>query len=373
MNRSARGKSKWRLSLVAVVAAIAGFIGGIFGIFIVNDYFSLVSDRSRQVILEESSAIIEVAKKLEPSVVSITTENLQLDIFGRSQSAPGGAGTGIIIREDGLILTNKHVVSAGTTNVSVVLSDGSKLENAQVVARDPLLDLAYIKVNASGLKPAELGDSDQVVVGQRVIAVGNALGEFENTVTSGIISGLGRPIVAQDASEAEQLQDLLQTDAAINPGNSGGPLVDVNGRVIGVNTAIAGGAENIGFAIPINQAKSGITSVESTGKLSKPFLGVRFIPLNEEIAKANDLPVSAGAYLLGDAANPAVLPDTPAARAGLKQGDVIVRVDGEKITEDRSLTTIIGRHKPGDQVKLTVVRDGKELDLEATLSELPQS
>lgn len=354
-----------------LVSFVSGVVGGMFGIFFVNNYFSLTKNRSQRVVLEENSAIVEVAKKLEPSVVSITTETTGENFFGQSDTS-GGAGTGIIIRDDGLILTNKHVVPEGSSNVTVTLNDGKKFENAQVLARDPQLDLAFVKVNAKGLKAAELGDSDQVVVGQKVIAIGNALGEFENTVTAGIISGLGRPISAGGgSSEVEQLQDLLQTDAAINPGNSGGPLVNIEGQVIGINTAIADSAENIGFAIPINQAKAGITSIEDTGKLAKPFLGVRYISLNKELAQANKLSSDTGAWIKGDDANPGIMPDSPAAKSGLKEGDIITKVDGEEINENRSLSTLISKHKVGDEVKLTIIRNGKTVTLTAKLEQLP--
>lgn len=354
-----------------LVSFISGVIGGMFGIFFVNNYFSLTKNRSQRVVLEENSAIVEVAKKLEPSVVSITTEGASENIFGVPESS-SGAGTGIIIRDDGLIITNKHVVPEGSSNVTVTLNDGKKFENAQVIARDPQLDLAFVKVNAKGLEAAELGDSDQVVVGQKVIAIGNALGEFENTVTAGIISGLGRPISAGGGStEVEQLQDLLQTDAAINPGNSGGPLVNIEGQVIGINTAIADSAENIGFAIPINQAKAGIASIEDTGKLSKPFLGVRYISLDKEIARANKLTSDNGAWVKGDESNPPVIPNSPASKSGVKENDIITKVDGEAINENRSLSTLISKHKVGDEVDITIIRNGKTITLSARLEQLP--
>ena len=204
-----------------------------------------------------------------------------------------------------------------------------------------------------------------------MIAIGNALGEFDNTVTSGIISCIGRPVQAGgETSQTERLVDLLQTDAAINPGNSGGPLVNIEGQIIGVNTAVAGGAENIGFAIPINQAKSGISSIERTGRLEKPFLGVRFIELSKEIAEANSLPVHEGAWLVSGGGQPAVLPDSPAAKAGFQEGDIITQVGGEKVTRKRSLTSIIGSHQVGDTVALVVRRGDKTETFTVTLSSL---
>lgn len=358
---------------VFIIALLGGLIGGALGIFFVNDYFSLSRDRSRQVVLEESSAIIEVANKLKPSVVSIVTESPELDYFGQISGTESSAGTGIIIREDGLILTNKHVIPASSSKITVVSSDGQEYE-ASVLARDPFNDIAYVKIAGNGFTPAELGDSDQVVVGQKVVAIGNALGEFDNTVTSGIISGIGRPVVAGDAtSEVERLQDLFQTDAAINPGNSGGPLVDINGMVIGMNTAIADNAENIGFAIPINQAKAGIASVEKTGKLIKPYLGVRYVSINKEYAKANDLPAEQGAYVIGSDGQPAIIAGSPAAKAGLKEKDVITRVNGQDVTKTSSLVTLVGKYQVGDEITLTVLRDGRPQEIKVKLEELPAS
>lgn len=367
-------KSSWlpRLMLpVFIVALLGGLIGGFLGIFFINDYFSLSKDRSRQVVLEESSAIIEVAGKLKPSVVSIVTEIPQLDHFGQVRGTQSGAGTGIIIREDGLILTNKHVIPESSSKITVVGSDGQEYEGS-VLARDPFNDIAYVKIAGNGFTPAELGDSDQVVVGQKVVAIGNALGEFDNTVTSGIISGIGRPVTAGDATgEVERLQDLFQTDAAINPGNSGGPLVDINGKVIGMNTAIADNAENIGFAIPINQAKAGIVSVENTGKLTKPYLGVRYVSITKEYAKANSLPVEQGAYVIGGDSRPAIIDGSPAAKAGLREKDIIVKVNGQDVTKTSSLVTLIGKYQVGDEIVLRILREGQPQEVKVKLEELP--
>lgn len=359
-----------RWSITVIASLVAGIIGGLIGIFAVNDYFSLTGDRSRQVVLEESSAIIDVAKKVGPSVVSIVTQSNQVSLFGQ-QVTQSAAGSGIIISDEGLILTNKHVIGEGTNTITVITSDNRQFKNAKVLARDPLNDIAYIKVEASDLKPADLGDSDQVVVGQKAIAIGNALGELENTVTSGIISGTGRPVAAGQA-EQELLSDLFQTDAAINPGNSGGPLVNIDGQVIGVNTAVAGGAENIGFAIPINQVKPGISSIQKTGKLEKPYLGVRFISITNNLAEERNLPVNEGALIVSGRGTPAVIPDSPAAKAGLSEGDIIIEVNGEAITHKRSLVTLIGRYEVGAEVRLTIMRHGERMEVTAKLEALPQ-
>jgi serine protease Do len=223
-----------------------------------------------------------------------------------------------------------------------------------------------------------LGDSGAVKVGQDVIAVGNALGQFQNTVTNGIISGVSRGITAGDATSSgnsEQLQNLFQTDAAINPGNSGGPLVNLDGQVIGINTAVAGqGAQNIGFAIPINEAKPLIASVKSVGHIVTPYLGVRYIALDQETASANNLPVSDGAWIQdSDAQNPGVVSGSPADKAGIKTGDIIVKVGGDKLDSTHSLQSVIGKHKPGDKVSVVVNRGGKEVTLSATLGQAPST
>ena len=355
-----------------LMGVVGGLIGGAMAIFAINDYFSLGLDRSRQVVLQESSAIIDVAQKLEASVVSIITEETQTDLFGRPTAQAVGAGSGIIIRSDGLILTNKHVVGDVATKLTVITNDEREFTDAVVLARDPFNDLAYVKINAGDLKAAELGDSDQVVVGQRVVAIGNVLGELDNTVTSGIISGLGRPVVAAGATEAERLADLFQTDAAINPGNSGGPLVNIEGKVIGINTAVAGEGENIGFAIPVNQAKPGIASIERSGKLEKPYIGVRYISIDRDIAKDNNLPVNQGAYIISGTGQHAILPNSPAARAGLAERDIITKLNGEEITRRRSLASLIGKFQAGETIRLTILRGGQEQEISVTLEVLPQ-
>ncbi len=363
-------RPKKSLIVVIVISLVAGGIGG--GAVVAFLEKRLTLGRSQQVVLEESSAIINVAKKLEPSVVSIKTEGTQLDIFGRPTSSEG-AGSGLIIKEDGLVLTNKHVVGTSGDKITVTMSDDKDFEGT-VVARDPFNDLAFVKIDAKGLTPASLGDSDQVVVGQKVVAIGNALGEFQNTVTSGIISGIGRPVQAGDAStsRSEQLQDLFQTDASINPGNSGGPLVNIDGQVIGLNTAIAELAENIGFAIPINQAKSAIASIEKSGKLQKPYVGVRYVNLTKEIANANGLSVTQGAYIISDDNGPAIVPDSPAAKSGLKEKDIIIKVDNVDVNKQHGLATLIGKHQVGDKIRITFLRGSETKELEVSLEAVPQ-
>lgn len=350
----------------------AALVGGMF-------YFGFQIDSNsrqaqRQTVVQEGEVIADIAAELSPSVVSVrTSQTVSVqDVFGGSQQqAAEGAGTGIIVRSDGLILTNKHVIPSGTTSVEVTLADGSVYNNVSVLGRDPLNDLALIKIkNPKKLTPAKLGNSDSVRTGEKVIAIGNALGEFQNTVTSGIISGVGRPIEASDGNgSSEQLTNLFQTDAAINPGNSGGPLVNFNGEVIGINTAIAEGAEGLGFAIPINEAKPIVKSAEETGKISRAYLGVRYTMLNESLAKQLKLDISEGAYI--DEKASSVVSGSPADKAGLKPEDIITKVNNIVLSEKNPLSSVIGGLGVGDEVTLTVVRNGESFTVKATLAEAP--
>lgn len=354
---------------IVTLSILFGLLGGFAGGFFIIRYAPvIIPTNKRQIILQENSAVVDVVKKVSPSVVSITTRTNVRSFFGtRTQE---GAGTGVIVTADGLIMTNKHVVPNDTSTFSVFTDDGKEYKGAKVVARDPQNDIAFVKIDAKGLRPAELGDSKSVVVGQRVVAIGNALGQFQNTVTQGIISGLGRPVVAGDetGADAEQLQNLFQTDAAINPGNSGGPLVSLTGQIIGINTAVAGG-ENIGFAIPINDIKVALESYQKSGKVTRAYLGVRYIPITKELAAQSGLPVSEGALVSGSDEVPPVVPNSPAAKAGLRDGDIITKIGGNKIDKSNNLSTIVGKYKPGDKVPVTIIRDGKEQVIEAVLEE----
>lgn len=323
----------------------------------------------RDIVSQEGEVVADVAERVSPSVVSILTES-QASLGFRSYTMEG-AGTGIIISANGYVLTNRHVV-ADANKVSVVLADGTSYEGVDVVGVDPANDIAFLKINeGKNLKPAAIGDSSTVEVGEKVVAIGNALGQYQTSVTSGIISGLGRPLVAGGADGGtEQLSNLLQTDAAINPGNSGGPLVNLNGEVIGINTAIDQEAEGIGFAIPINDAKGLIKSVTTTGTLARAFLGVAHIGVTSEIVKEYNLPVNHGAYIVSTDGE-AVTPNSPAAEAGLRTGDVITKLNGKKIDANYPLLSAISAHQPGDKVSVTYLRDGKEATVSVTLASYP--
>jgi len=281
-----------------------------------------------------------------------------------------GGGSGFIISADGMILTNAHVVSETEADYTVLTNDGKKYP-AKVLARDTIRDLAVLKIESNENFPTlKLGDSDKLQIGQTVIAIGNALGEFRNTVSVGVISGLGRTVTASGGGMIETIEDVIQTDAAINQGNSGGPLLNLRGEVIGVNFAMAQQAENIGFAMPINSAKKDIEQVKTLGKISYPFLGVRYILINEEIQKANNLPVSYGAWVQkGEQGESAIFPGSVAEAAGIKEGDIILEFNGQKITTENSLAKIIMKYNPGDKITLKILRNGQEKNIEVTLGE----
>ena len=295
------------------------------------------------------------------------------DDINETERVQVGGGSGFIYSSDGLILTNKHVVSDTAAEYTVVLYDGTELE-AKVLALNDFNDIAVVKVTGEEveLRSVELGDSSELRVGQRVVAIGNALAEFENTVTTGIISAKGREIVASDGRSAgEQIENLIQTDAAINPGNSGGPLVNLKGQVVGMNTAIAQGANGIGFAIPVNDLKHFAQVVEKNGKFVRPFLGVRYMMLSDDMAEKLNVEATQGALLFSDvqAGIPAVVPDSPADKAGLKMSDVIIEVDGEVLTQERDLRSVIAEKEIGQKLLLKVLRNGQELEIELKLEE----
>ncbi len=283
-----------------------------------------------------------------------------------------GGGTGFIVSSDGLILTNKHVVSDPKAEYTVYLNDGRKFQ-AKVLVVHPTDDLALLKINANNLPVLTLGNSDNLKLGQFVIAIGNALGEFQNTVSFGVISGLRRSITASDEKgRIERLEGLIQTDAAINYGNSGGPLINLKGEVIGVNTAMAGGAENIGFAIPINRAKKMINDYKTKGKVEVPFLGVYYLLINDEIQKKFNLPVNYGAYIYREKGS-AIMPNSPAELYGLRDKDIILEVDNEKVTPQNSLSQIIMKKNVGQKISVKILRNNKEMTIFIVLGSLPKN
>lgn len=316
----------------------------------------------------QEEAIIKVVKEVSPAVVSI--------MKGETEG-----GTGFIVSEDGMILTNKHVVLDEETEYTIFTNDGRKF-SAKVLARDPIQDLAVLgieqekAVDGNGefvlesFPIVKLGDSDKLESGQTVIAIGNALGEFRNTVSVGVISGLGRKITASGGGFVEILEDVIQTDAAINKGNSGGPLLNLRGEVVGINTAMALEAQSIGFAIPINKAKKDIEQVKTIGKIVYPFLGIRYVLISEKVKEENDLPVDYGALIIdGEPGESAIWPDSAAEKAGLKEGDIVLEFNDEKITTENTLAKIIVKYNPGDEIVLKILRGAEEISVEVTLDE----
>ena len=327
-----------------------------------------VSDQGSNVVISQKEAdLAELVEKTSPTVVSIVTS--QVSGQGFFQQEVEGAGTGIVISEDGYILTNKHVISEARS-VQVVMSDGTRHSDVTVVGSDPLNDIAFLKIkNVSDLKVATLGDSGAMRVGQDVIAIGNSLGQYQNTVTSGIVSGLGRPVTAASSelnSRVESLTDLLQTDAAINPGNSGGPLINSAGQVVGINTAIAADAQGIGFAIPINAAKGMIRGVITNGKVEKAYLGVQYVAITPDVRTEYKLSVDQGA-LVRSGSGSAVESNGPADEAGIKDGDIITKVNEKSVGNQGGLGSLVAEFMPGEKVTLTIIRDGKEQQKTLTL------
>ncbi len=313
-------------------------------------------------------SIAEVATKVTPGVVSIVTEVQTTSFFGQSATSTA-AGTGMIVTKDGYVLTNKHVIE-GANSIKVVLDDGTTYDQIEVAGIDPLNDVAFLKIkNGKDLPTVKLGNSKTITAGQQVIAIGNALGQFQNTITSGIISGTGRVIEAasSDYSSSESLSDMIQTDAAINAGNSGGPLVNAAGEVIGINTATSAEADGIGFAIPISSVKGMLKNITENNSAERAYLGIYYLAITPDVATAYNLPVSSGAYIYSPAQYTAVINDGPAAKAGLKDKDIITKINGVEVGSAGSVSTLIGEYAPGDTIQLTILRDGKERTVNITL------
>lgn len=407
-------KRQYVIMLIAAVL-VSGIIGGLAGFFaadsiarsqpFLNRVQEVISknatDNQAPALTAEDKSIVEVVDRVSPAVVSIIVSkdlpklNNQIqypDFFrqflgddferffgqpnqnnsGSNEKQEIGSGSGFLVSADGMVVTNRHVVADEAADYTVVTNKGDRY-TAKVLARDTVYDLAVLKIEGSDFPTASLGVSGNLKPGQSVIAIGNALGEFSNTVSTGVISGLSRSIDAYSGGfQSERLIGLIQTDASINPGNSGGPLLDSDGNVIGINVAVAQNAQNIGFAIPIDQVKETITTVQENGRLIRPWLGVRYVIVTPEAAKDNKLGKDYGALIVkGDRVNePAVVSDSPADKAGLKEGDIILEVNDQKISEDNPLAVVIGKSKAGDKLSLKVWRDNKELSVNVTLEEM---
>lgn len=337
--------------------------------------------------------ITTAVKKTNPAVVSITiskdvpkyeTQNF-IDPFGFFSAIPKqngttnqeiGNGSGFLVSADGYIVTNRHVVEDNDADYTVTLNDGKK-HVAKIIAIDELYDIAIIKIEGTTFPFVTLGDSSSLELGSTVIAIGNALGQFKNTVSVGVVSGLSRSITAGDGmGNSEQLEQVIQTDAAINPGNSGGPLLDINGAVIGINVAVAQGSQSIGFALPINSVKGIIASVKATGKIIRPYIGVRYVQVDAALVESQKLSVDYGVLIKSGNASaagslPAILKGSPAEKAGLKEGDVIIEADGKKLDENQSLGIIVREHKVGDTIVLKIIRGEATKTISVKLEEAP--
>ena len=371
--------------LLVILIATLGIISGIeqYGPHIQNLFkkTSLPSfQQPQQVkIVTEESVTINVVKTVGPSVVTVvgegqTPQQIDLGPFSifnipQDQTPQQSVGSGFVESTDGMIITNKHVVSDTSAKYHVVTFD-NKTYDVQKIYRDPLNDIAILKIDpnqnvGSSLKAITMGDSTHLQVGQFVVAIGTALGEFRNTVTTGVVSGLGRGITAGDEFQgsAEKLDNVIQTSAAINPGNSGGPLINSSGQVIGINTAVSGGGQNIGFALPINAVKDSVNNFNQTGQFDRPYLGVAYKTITKAAAILNDVPQ--GAYI------ETVVQGSPADSAGIRVGDIITKFDNQQVKEGQELAGLISKKKVGDSVGMTLWRDGNTSNVTATLTSAP--
>ena len=378
--RRSRGTGAGSLVAVALLSAVLAAGGTVLGLSATGALNRVVTNQvtaqgtnvgaPQPVTIDESSATINVAAKVSPAVVRITVKG-STDAGNLGVIPETGVGSGVIYDSAGWILTNRHVVEGGDT-FDVELKDG-RVFSGQVYGIDTLTDLAIVKVEATGLPTAAIGESDALEVGQLVIAIGSPLGTYSNSVTSGIVSAKGRTITTDGSSKP--LTNLIQTDAAINPGNSGGPLLDANGNVVGINTAIATNSNGIGFAIPIDVARPIMAQAVAGEKLARPYLGIQFVSITRQLADEQHLPVQAGALVGGRDENDqpiaGVQPGTPAATAGIKDGDIIVSVEDKAIDDGHPLDATLSQFSPGQTVNLKILRDGQEITIQVTLGTRP--
>jgi len=365
-----------KLTLIVLLTLICGL-----GFQLIDQRDFATADNLR---LDDQEATIRAIKQVQPAVVSVIVygdeKQVSIDLGTGQQKVEKkrielGSGTGFLISADGLILTNKHVVNAASEGAEykVIMNNGKKY-NAGVLSKDPLNDLAILKIDDHKLPFVALGDSDKLQIGTTVVAIGNALGRYQNSATKGIISGLGRSIMASDKTGyAESLDNVLQTDAEINPGNSGGPLVDLNGKVVGVNVAVDQTGQSVGFAIPINDVKSAIQSVQKTGKIIRPRLGIRYVMVTPEISAQKNLNKDYGALIISEGAvGSSILTGSPAEKAGLQEGDIIFEIDAVKVEGRNSLLSIVQKYKPGAKIGMKIQRGSVVLLKTLTLDAFPE-
>jgi len=334
------------------------------------------------------SPVVKAVKKALPAVVSIAVSGfMQLPpmafdnsqgrffAFPKRKKMKMGGGSGFIVAENGIILTNRHVIENPNADYMVILQNGEQIK-PQILARDPIHDIAVLKIEKTGLPIIELGDSSKLELGEDVIAIGNVLGIFQNTVSTGVVSGLSREIKAQSdfSNERTKLRGLIQTDAAINPGNSGGPMINFDGKAVGINAAMVFGAENIGFALPINNAKKDLQELKEFGRIRQPYLGFRYLMIDPEAQTRFNLPINCGALIIAEpelktGIQEAIIPGSPAHKAGLKEADIILELANQRITEEKLIVDILQDFKIGQTVPLKILRQGKEKLLKITLGE----
>ncbi len=394
------GNHRGRILFSGIVGGFSGalIVAGLFGLLLSHGKLRIPSSaplagitEQQRIVSESDGVIVDTIAKSMPGVVSIVIskdvpklrsfqspfgglpfffDNPTLPGSGGSQKQQIGSGSGFFVSEDGLIVTNKHVVADLQADYTVLV--GEKEYKATVLARDPSNDIALLKIEGNGFTSLPLGDSEVLKVGETVLAVGNPLGEFANSVSRGIISGLKRTLTAGSGrGDTEQLLGIIQTDAAINPGNSGGPLLNISGEVVGIDVAMAQGAENIGFAIPINQVKKVIDQVKTTGKISTAYLGVRYVPIDDDLKKEANLPFDYGVLVArGETIRDfAVMPGSPADKAGIMENDILLEVNGTKIDADHSLVSLLTQYSPNDTVTLKIWHKGDMKEMSITLGE----
>ena len=376
-------KNVWNIVFIVFLLIISVFMGLNIGSALILESNEEVTLLNENTCVSQESLIISVTEESMPSVVSIIIEKTagsiyETDLFSvipyygdQNSLEQVGAGTGFFVSADGLIITNKHVVADENAVYSILTNDGEKY-TVDILSKNPVQDVAILKIKngeSKFFKPLNLGDSSTIKLGQTAIAIGNVLGEFQNTLSVGVISGLERTVVAQGNGIVEKLEDIIQTDAAINQGNSGGPLLNSKGEVVGINTAVSLQGESIGFAIPINVAKRDLEQILNEGKISYPFLGIRYIIINDDYKDEYEVTENYGAFIIfsEDNEESSVIPDSPADKANLKEGDLILEVNSKKVDEKNTLTKIMLNYFPNDEVVLKVLRDGEEILVPVTL------
>jgi len=393
---------------IIVGMAVAALVGAVSGAFVLNTlngsiFFGRPTssplnpaqvDKKIVELIEEESASIAVVERVTPSVVSIVVKEERGKLTSEGSRFPFSpflvplqplteeqskelvevsSGTGFFVSEDGLVITNRHVVDSKGTSFVVVTNEGKEYP-ATLIDIDPFQDVAVLRVEGSGFPVTILGNSDTIQIGQTVIAIGNTLSEFRNTVTKGVVSGINRRVSAGTAVNTEVIEQAIQTDAAINPGNSGGPLINLRGEVIGINTAVSVSGQSVGFAIPINQAKRAVEDVRAFGRIVRPWLGVRYALVEQKMNQENTIPYELGAMIVAglQPGQSGIVSGSPAEKAGLKEADVIIRINGINLSKQKTLSDLISGFHPGDTIDLEFIRDGVLKKIPLTLAEYDQ-